>query len=258
MKNKVAPPFKTAEFDIIYGEGISMVSELIDIAVQKEIYGQESSGKTTLTLHAIAEEQKQGGVAAFIDALGDQAKGLDQIKDAFAMAFSAGVLTYDLWEDGRKRYEAAFILRCSAQAKPPVDPTKSANDSWNQTVVPFLKMYQLIKPKSAEAGSVERAKRREAEKAKAVAIANGRSVEELKEAQLALYRTATPEAIAEAKTLDKSIEVIEKDTKKEADGRLSVLKKGLRDLVSEVCKTENETVIADAIVALKQFVPVKS
>jgi recombination protein RecA len=33
-----------------------------------EIYGPESSGKTTLTLHAIAESQKAGGIAAFIDA----------------------------------------------------------------------------------------------------------------------------------------------------------------------------------------------
>jgi len=33
-----------------------------------EIYGPESAGKTTLTLHAIAESQKQGGIAAFIDA----------------------------------------------------------------------------------------------------------------------------------------------------------------------------------------------
>jgi recombination protein RecA len=33
-----------------------------------EIYGPESSGKTTLSLHAVAELQKQGGVAAFIDA----------------------------------------------------------------------------------------------------------------------------------------------------------------------------------------------
>jgi len=33
-----------------------------------EIYGPESSGKTTLALHAIAEIQRQGGVAAFIDA----------------------------------------------------------------------------------------------------------------------------------------------------------------------------------------------
>src|SRR5882757_8730370 len=33
-----------------------------------EIYGPESSGKTTLTLHAIAEAQRKGGVCAFIDA----------------------------------------------------------------------------------------------------------------------------------------------------------------------------------------------
>ena len=43
IKNKVAPPFKVAEFDIIYGEGISMVSELIDIAVQKEIIKKAGS-----------------------------------------------------------------------------------------------------------------------------------------------------------------------------------------------------------------------
>src|SRR5210317_539358 len=33
-----------------------------------EIYGPESSGKTTLAIHAIAEAQKSGGIAAFIDA----------------------------------------------------------------------------------------------------------------------------------------------------------------------------------------------
>jgi recombination protein RecA len=33
-----------------------------------EIYGPESSGKTTLTLHVVAEAQKRGGVCAFIDA----------------------------------------------------------------------------------------------------------------------------------------------------------------------------------------------
>ncbi|NCB73901.1 MAG: recombinase RecA [Clostridia bacterium] len=37
IKNKVAPPFKEAEFDIIYGEGISKIGEIIDLGVQLDI-----------------------------------------------------------------------------------------------------------------------------------------------------------------------------------------------------------------------------
>ncbi|PIE22477.1 MAG: recombinase RecA [Planctomycetota bacterium] len=58
-------------------EGISTGSPSLDLALGGagvprgriiEIYGPESSGKTTLTLHIIAEAQKRGGMAAFIDA----------------------------------------------------------------------------------------------------------------------------------------------------------------------------------------------
>lgn len=65
------------ESKIVQIEAISTGSLELDIALGiggvprgrvVEIYGPESSGKTTLTLHVVAEAQKQGGVAAFIDA----------------------------------------------------------------------------------------------------------------------------------------------------------------------------------------------
>jgi recombination protein RecA len=43
VKNKVAPPFKTAEFEIMYGEGVSRLGEVIDIATKLEIIEKSGS-----------------------------------------------------------------------------------------------------------------------------------------------------------------------------------------------------------------------
>src|ERR1019366_7140504 len=59
--NVECTPTGALSLDIALGGGIPRGRVI-------EIYGPESSGKTTLTLHAIAEVQRRGGTAAFIDA----------------------------------------------------------------------------------------------------------------------------------------------------------------------------------------------
>lgn len=54
IKNKVAPPFKEAEFDIIYGEGISKIGEIVDLGVKLEII--EKSG----AWFTVGEQRVQG------------------------------------------------------------------------------------------------------------------------------------------------------------------------------------------------------
>ena len=43
MKNKVAPPFRTAEFEIVYNEGISREADIIQLGVENEIISKSGS-----------------------------------------------------------------------------------------------------------------------------------------------------------------------------------------------------------------------
>ena len=68
VKNKVAPPFKVAEFDIMYGKGISKSGEIVDLAVQFDIihksgawfsYNDERLGQGRDNIKALLESNKE-------------------------------------------------------------------------------------------------------------------------------------------------------------------------------------------------------
>lgn len=84
VKNKVAPPFRTAEFDIMYGEGVSKVGEILDLGVSYEIikksgswfsYGDSKLGqgrdavKTLLEDNPELAEEVEGKIKEAITAL---------------------------------------------------------------------------------------------------------------------------------------------------------------------------------------------
>ena len=80
-----------------------------------EIYGPESSGKTTLTLHAIAEAQARGGVCAFIDA----EHALDP-QYAQRLGVDTSELLLSQPDNGEQALEIADMLVRSASAGFPV------------------------------------------------------------------------------------------------------------------------------------------
>jgi recombination protein RecA len=84
VKNKVAPPFKEAEFDIIYGEGISTSGDLLDMAVQNEVIDKSGAW------YSFDEERIAQGRENAKDFLKENpdvsARVLEKLRDALGLA----------------------------------------------------------------------------------------------------------------------------------------------------------------------------
>ncbi len=89
VKNKVAPPFKTAEFDVMFGEGISKEGELVDYGVKLDIidksgawfsYKDQKLGQGREKVKAMLKEDKE--LAKEIENGIKNAMGIDDIQDS--------------------------------------------------------------------------------------------------------------------------------------------------------------------------------
>jgi recombination protein RecA len=101
VKNKVAPPFKEVEFDIVYGAGISKVGELIDLGVRAGIV--EKSG-AWFSYDGVRIGQGRENAKQFLVQNGDMAARIEaQIRQ------NAGLIGRSLMEQGAKELEPAAM-----------------------------------------------------------------------------------------------------------------------------------------------------
>jgi recombination protein RecA len=99
VKNKVAPPFKQVEFDIMYGEGISKAGELIDLGVKAGVV--EKSG-AWFSFDSQRLGQGRENAKAFLKQNPDMAERIEQ-----AIRENAGLIAERILENGGDDEESA-------------------------------------------------------------------------------------------------------------------------------------------------------
>jgi hypothetical protein len=203
-------------------------------------------------------------IASAAEVLCDVTKDAQISKESIAQVFKGmmadyGQITYSMWEAVRESFER--VAEGRSRDNGAIDAKGAANDRWSEVTAYLREIHSLKKPSKSGEDPQSAAARMEAkraqDRAEAAKLAEGKSLEDLQLAQLALYQTATPESIAKAKSLDKAIKLVAKVEKEERKGAIGALKKGAQDefkaCLDTLVEAGNERGIGDLILLLKRF-----
>ena len=209
---------------------------------------------TQFTLSAQSAENIAVGAEMVADSALDFRKGCDLVGAVFSEIKSAGELTFAAWEVVRKRFEDVAAVR--ARDNGAIDPAGAANDYWGR-VAGFLKEYHgLTKPKAESTDAKRMSDKREAEKAKLLEQAKGKSLSELESAKRELYSQASDESIAQAKALEKVIKVVQAVEKDSVSAQMKPLVEAAtaqHKAIMEFMKGKNDpALLGDYVVLLKR------
>ncbi len=111
VKNKVAPPFKQAEFEIIYGKGISKSGEVLDIGVELDII--EKSG-SFFSYNGVRLAQGRDNARKYLEEHPDMMKEIEEKIKANAEAVEIETGSFGLGDDDDESDEDAYVLNTGA------------------------------------------------------------------------------------------------------------------------------------------------
>lgn len=189
------------------------------------------------------------------DATFDFSKGCDSVAAVLGSLKADGLLTFEAWEAVRVAFERVAAVR--AEDNGAADPAGAGSDCWGRVVKRNKEIHGLTKPEKKSPDADRMRESRAAERAELLAAFADRTAADLKAEQIEHYKTATPESIAQAKSLDKAIKLIERAEKVSRKGSVDALKRGASDAfkacLATLVERNDERGLGDLVVLLKRF-----
>ena len=206
------------------------------------------------SLSAVHSEAVAAGAEMVADSALDFRKGSDLVGGVLGSLQRAGELSFIAFEAVRSQFVAVAEVR--ARDNGAADPKGAADDYWGR-VMKFVKEFHgITKPKSDNPESAAKQAKREAEKAKLLAVAGERSAAELKAEIKTHYGEASDESIAKAKALEKALKVVQAVENDSVSEQMKPLLSAAADghkAIMEFMKAKNDPkILGDYVVLLKR------